>query len=297
MAYTLDADVSGSIDIDEYIDFVTRTVDLNDEDSILESASMLKALSNNSEFIATRFNDELLAWSEFQTGNGYSSQTLMLGQGEKFAVRANMWVPTGADRDIWDWESHLYAYSRPHDHNFSFMTVGYFGPGYETSIYEYDPRAVVGTAGETVDLEFLEDTSLPAGKVMFYRASRDIHVQAPPPAFSMSINLMIVSADFGSRDQYWFDLESQKVTGHVQTPAASQMLMCHLARWFASDSTMDTLDHLTERAINPRVRLAALDSLAAMQPGERETLVRRAADDPSPLVQDFANGTPSDGPT
>ncbi|MFC5008771.1 hypothetical protein [Nocardioides plantarum] len=80
MAYTLDADVSGSIDIDEYIDFVTRTVDLNDEDSILESASMLKALSNNSEFIATRFNDELLAWSEFQTGNGYSSQTLMLGR-------------------------------------------------------------------------------------------------------------------------------------------------------------------------------------------------------------------------
>jgi hypothetical protein len=60
---------------------------------------------------------------------------------------------------------------------------------------------------------------------------------------------------------------------------------------------MDTLDHLTRQAVNPRVRLAALDSFAAMQPGELETLLRRAADDPSPLVQDFADGTPSDGST
>lgn len=287
MAYTLDAEVTGNIGIEEYLDYVDRAIDLNDEDSILESAEMLKALSNNTEFIAEKFNEELLRWSDFQHGNGYSSQTLMLGQGTKFAVRANMWVPTGVDRDIWDWESHLYAYSRPHDHNFSFMTVGYFGPGYETQIYEYDPTSITGTAGEPVDLEFLEDTTLPTGKVMYYRASRDIHVQAPPSAFSMSLNLMIVSADFGARDQYWFDLEEGRVTGHVQTPAASQLMMCHLARWFASDSTLDTLDQLTERAVNPRVRLAALDSFAALRPDNVEQLARRAENDPSPLVQLF----------
>jgi hypothetical protein len=136
-------------------------------------------------------------------------------------------------------------------------------------------------------MEFLEDTSLPTGKIMYYRACRDIHVQAPPSAFSMSLNLMIVSADFGARDQYWFDLSEGRVTGHVQTPAASQLLMCHLARWFGADSTLDTLDQLSERAVNPRVRLAALDSSAILRPDDLEQLARRAGDDPSPLVQQF----------
>ena len=31
-----------------------------------------------------------------------------------------------------------FFYHVPHDHNFSFLTVGYLGPGYWSEYYEYD---------------------------------------------------------------------------------------------------------------------------------------------------------------
>jgi hypothetical protein len=285
MAYTLPHDIDGNISLEEYLDAVSRTLDVNDEDSILATAPLLAALANNRDFLVDRFNKELLGWQNFQPANGYSSQTLMLGAGPRFAVRANMWVPIDVDRTMWDWESKLYAYSRPHDHNFSFLTVGYLGPGYRTQIFEYEPTSIAGVAGEDVDLQFLEDTELPEGKIMFYRASRDIHSQEPPPAFSMSLNLMVVSAGLGARDQYWFDLDKGKVTGYVQTPATSQLMMCQLAQWFPDDSTADALDQVAASAPSARVRAAAYGSLAVLRPDSAESLSKRAAADPDPLVQ------------
>ena len=46
-----------------------------------------------------------------------------------------------------------FFYHVPHDHNFSFLTVGYLGPGYWSEYYEYDYGEVVGMPGEKVDLQ------------------------------------------------------------------------------------------------------------------------------------------------
>ncbi len=48
----------------------------------------------------------------------------MLGAGAGYAVRANMRVPVLNAGAMWDWESKLHDYSRPHDHNFSFLAIG-----------------------------------------------------------------------------------------------------------------------------------------------------------------------------
>ena len=41
-----------------------------------------------------------------------------------------------------------FFYHIPHDHNFSFLTVGYIGPGYWSDYYEYDHDSVLGAPGE-----------------------------------------------------------------------------------------------------------------------------------------------------
>lgn len=71
------------------------------------------------------------------------------------------------------------------------MTVGYYGPGYETELYQYNPKEVNGYVGETVELEHLGRTKLPNGRVMVYREKVDVHTQFPPAQLSVSLNLMV----------------------------------------------------------------------------------------------------------
>lgn len=130
---------------------------------------------------------------------------------------------------------------------------------------------------------------------MYDRASRDVHAQEPPPAFSMSINLMVASVGLGARDQYWFDLERSVVTGYVQTPATSRIMLCRLARWFPNESTAGALEEVATTAVNARVRSAAYESLAALRPGDGASVWQRALADTDPLVRHAAT-TALDGP-
>src|SRR5262249_39292837 len=156
-------------------------------------------------------NQELKAWREFQPENAYTAQTLLLAKGKDFIIRANIWEPPASSGDERDWQNSLYYYLIPHDHNFSFMTVGYLGSGYETTLYERDPDLIEDVPGQSPPIRFVERTSLPQGKVMLYRAFRDIHRQEHPKEFSISLNLMLAQPQLNTRDQYFYDFELEKV--------------------------------------------------------------------------------------
>jgi hypothetical protein len=279
MALTLDVTTDKAISLEEYLDHVATAVDVRDQDAVVESAGALKALANNRSFLVDKLNAELMNWSAFQPDNGYSSQTLALGGGDGFFVRANMWTPPSRGNDTWEWENKLYAYSQPHDHNFSFLTVGYLGSGYATSIYEYDPATVAGLAGEDVALTFLEETTLPQGKIMFYRASRDVHSQEHPEEFSISLNLMIISPEISASSQYWFDLENRKIKDHVQNAGTGRIALCKLASFIANGETVEALERISSGHLLPRVRAAAYASLAHVLKGAGDRVWERAADD------------------
>ncbi|WP_437753452.1 hypothetical protein [Sorangium sp. So ce1389] len=288
MAITIETNTKESISLEEYLEHVSTSVDLRDEDQVLASAEKLRALANNRQFLVERINRELLDRSAFQTTNAYSSQTLALGGGQGFFVRANMWLPPAEASGVTDWESQLYAYSRPHDHNFSFLTVGYWGSGYWTSIYEYDPERVIGFPGEEVKIRFLEKTSLPRGKVMFYRASRDIHTQEHPEEFSISLNLLLASPGLNNDSQFWFDLESGRIKNYVQSAASGRLMLCRAARYVGDGRTVTALENLAERHHFPRVRAAAYDALAALEAGFAVRIWARALDDKHAYVQHAA---------
>jgi hypothetical protein len=242
-------------------------------------------LSNNSTFLTERVNQELADLANFQKANDYSAQTLQLGRGRNCFVRANMWFPRSGKTDDVEWENSLFAYELPHDHNFSFLTVGHYGPGYATSIYEYDPESVVGYPGEQVAISFLEHTTLPAGKVMFYRASKDIHSQEEPFGFSISLNLMVNSPELAMRNQYWFDLTNGTIKSCIQNAGSARLMVCRMAAYLHNGQTADLLDQISQKYFHPATRGMAYQALATIHAGDSEHIWQKALRDTAPLVR------------
>src|SRR4051794_7928095 len=287
MAFTLSADSSESISLREFVDHVSAHVDVRDTDQLLEAADLLRALGNNPSLLADELNAELrtsLNSDSCYTADGYSAQTLLLARGPGFVVRANIWLPPAATAAERDSQRRLNSYQLPHDHDFSFLTVGYWGSGYATSIWEYDPNSVVGLPREHVDLTFLEDTTLPRGKVMFYRASRDVHSQEYPEELSVSLNLLVLPEE-GPSAQYMFDPAEGVITGIVPNAAQNRVSLCWLAQHLGNGETADRLDALARAHPEPHLRWAAYRSLLALERSAAEDVLAPALVDDDAFVR------------
>ena len=288
MALTLDCDTADVLGLDAYVDHMRSNVDFADLECVLASAPRLRALANNRHFLVDLFNGFLARYQRAQALTGYAPHSFTLAASPRFYVRANVWTRPHAEPRRKSLEEKLFSYGRAHDHNFSFMTVGYLGPGYETSIYEYDFDSVTGHAGEEVALKFLETTTLGEGKVMFYRASRDVHIQAPPPSLSISLNLMIIEPAALLRDQFAFDLERRTISAYVATLSSKRVSLLTLAAYLGNCETADLLESVAKRHPCRRTRLAATQACARLRPADADRLWNRASRDPEELVREAA---------
>jgi hypothetical protein len=289
MALTLSCELNRSLTMRDFNERVAEVLDREEtEDALQECAPLLKALSNNGTVVTEKLNEELANWKDFQGTNQHTAQTMLLGGGRNFRVRANIWTPLSSDISVGEAERRLFFYNVPHDHNFSFLTVGYFGPGYQTVIYEYDSRTVSGLPGEQVAMHFKERTSLSRGKVMLYRAGRDIHSQEHASAFSVSLNLLMDTPEVKTRNQFFFDFESETIAGFVPHPVASRMMICQLATRVGDGRTAELLDTIAEVHPFPRLRAAACEALIHLIPLEAEKFRERAANDVHPIVRKAA---------
>lgn len=241
--------------------FATRGFDPADEDSLLAGAEALKALGGNPTFLGDLLIDNLKAGYRDEATNAYGPQVVMLANpADDCFLRANIW-PSREDGMLAASGGDAFAFAMPHDHNFSFLTLGYFGPGYWSDYYEFDYEDVAGWTGEPVDLRFTERARLSPGKVMLYRAHRDVHVQHPADALSVSINVMHTAPHQNWFDQYSFDTDTRTVSGIVTQGASEVALRLavalgigegqHVARDFARHHPSD------------RMRLAAWEALAS----------------------------------
>lgn len=208
-------------------------------------------------------------------------------------IRANVWRPLCEDVGRREFEANLFAYHRAHDHNFSFLTVGHFGPGYMTDIYTYDRQGFEGYVGERVRLKLVERTMLTAGKVMLYEAGKDIHTQYPPAAVSVSLNLIALSDANRVSDQYFFDTDRMTLSGYADTQVTKRVSLVAMAGYVFNDDTLDVLIHLGRQHPCPRTRLQALNSLAQAYPGEFERWRSLAMNDSMQLVRSFGSNAPS----
>lgn len=283
MALTIPVETDRSISLEEYLDFARTRLDNRDLDGVCDSVPQLAQLANNRSFLTKKLTQELSSWRTFQPTNAFTAQSFLLGSGETFYLRANIWMPAHELELPTERGNYLFSYQIPHDHNFSFLTIGYWGSGYETTIFEYDRAAVAGLAGERVDLRFLERTSLPRKKVMFYRALRDVHSQEPPAEFSISLNLVLPLP--GHEEQLFFDLGSSTITGHAPPAGAGGVLLCRLAKYVGDAHSATALEAIAERHSCRRTRAAAYDSWAALASGSEAQIWKKALADSAELVR------------
>ena len=277
MAHSWNLDTIDSISFDDFLDYLRSRGGSLFHDRLDETALYLRRIANNRRFLVEQLNHDLKNLKTFQGNNLYTPQVFMLKVEDRFLIRAAIWeAPRGRVSD------EMFFYEDAHDHNFSFFTVGYHGPGYRTRIYEYDHAELIGHPDEPVRLEFLEETTLPLGKVLLFRRGRDVHIQYPPRAVSISVNVL-EKLDEPRPDQYFFDLDAGRSLGKAdRTPG---LVLIRLASALAAEESIDLLGEIMVSHASPRIRLAAYDAVARQRGA---ATWERAMDDASRLVRHVA---------
>ncbi|MES2683269.1 MAG: hypothetical protein V4650_07075 [Pseudomonadota bacterium] len=286
MALILNCPNTNQISVEEYLNHIESKVDLRDPDSVIASAHMLRALANDRNLVVSRLN----AYVEeaFGASGLASAQVILLGRRKDFYVRANLW-PSAADVGAGRMYQDQFSYNIAHDHNFSFLTVGYLGPGYETDIYEYDYDKVEGYVGEKVDIRFLEKVRFAANMAMYYRPSRDLHIQYPPSEMTITLNLMIVPPEIRLREQYEFDLATKTISRlPSELEASRRVAFVMLSARLGDGNTAQLLEDLAQQHPCRRTRLTAWQSLSVLRPDEAQRFWEKASADSAPLVANHA---------
>ncbi|MEY2441081.1 MAG: hypothetical protein QOJ46_507 [bacterium] len=280
MAATIPSECTESSTLDEFVDFCESHPELQQREFAMQHADRLRALANNKRFLTAWLNDELSDVYHFQERNDFEPPTFLLHRGGWFTIRAVVWL--ALDEQLMS--PSMFSYYDAHDHLFDFLTCGYYGPGYRTVIYRYDYDAVVGYPGEDVALEFVEDTLLSPSKLMYYYASRDVHVQYPPEDLSISLNLILPRPKPNPRRQYWFDIERRQIAEHFGDMPMRRSILA-AARLVGDGNTDELLLGLGQRHECARTRVLALQTLAARHPAREEEFQRVGAADASPYVR------------
>ncbi len=226
MPRLIEGAAAAPIGLDELVDHCeSAAFDPRDEAGLEVAAPWLRGLAANRDFLADIAIAELKTRCAGQKrDNPYSAQVMLLRPpGGKYVLRAAFW-PAERDHVVRMSGTAPFLYHVPHDHSFDFLTVGYLGPGYWSDYYDYDGESVTGLAGEPVALRFVERSALSEGRMLLYRANRDIHAQRPADALSVSLNILATAPDQGWRRQYRFDLE-KSVIAQCMTLSSAQLLL------------------------------------------------------------------------
>ncbi len=278
MVHIQDDQVEKIFTLPEFVEHVESHVDVEDYDSIVENAWALRALANDRNFVLDGYHDELKRHWHAEAANVQSSQTVRLAAGDGFYVRSNIWLPIRASVHE-PFERQLYSYDLAHDHNFDFVTVGYFGSGYETDLYSYDYDAVDGFVGEQVEIREHGTHMLSPGRIMVYRGGRDIHIQRTPADVSVSLNLLCTPKDMHKTQQYLFDVGSRTIVNGAGDLGSMRMFVLELMRHINDENTVDLLSGFVVGHSSPRSQAYALNVLRDLDPLEAEHVSGRVSSD------------------
>lgn len=261
------------------------------EERLANTALWLRRLNNNRYFLGDMLIDRLKQGDQSDAfESSYSPQAIVLSpMQDNVFLRANIW-PSERDQCFHASGAKTFVYGVPHDHNFSFLTCGYLGPGYRSDYYDYDYSDVAGYAGEKPKLRFVERSALAQGKMMLYRAHQDIHSQIPPESLSVSINVMHVDPAQSWFDQYGFDLEQQTIT-KVLSPNSTEVFM-RVAVATGAEEALDLAEQFGRSHPSDRLRLACFESRALLlsEQSEKDQLWREAELSGSRMLEAVAHG-------
>jgi hypothetical protein len=212
---------------EEFADWADKNIDPLCDQSIISASDKLYELNQNKSFIIESICEKMMLLSSGSLNASSSQSTLHAARRNKngsIVVRSVLWTPrTNVSDRARLLQDSVLTYSLPHDHNFSLLTIGHWGPGYTTEIFEYRNEEIVGYEGELVDIKFKEKVKLSEDKILFFKANNDIHTQFYPDDVSISLNVMVIENDAELKPQYVFDTEKGLIKGILQGHKISQL--------------------------------------------------------------------------
>jgi len=290
MPQLIECDEPRQCSLEECVEALAKApFDPADPDNVQASVRWLRKLTNNRSFLGDFLINQLKdQYRNPAVQSGYGPQAIALSDkvGGTF-LRANIW-PSERDHCFQSSGAKTFVYGVPHDHNFSFLSSGYLGPGYRSDYYEYDYETVAGYAGEKVPLRFVERSALAEGKMMLYRAHHDIHSQIPPERLSVSLNIMHIGPAQGWHDQYGFDLEEGTVA-RVLSPNSTEVFL-RMAIATGQDEALDLAQQFGQRHPSDRLRLASYEARALLidDSAQRDALWQEAEQSGCRMLQGVA---------
>lgn len=277
------------ITLEAFIEEVERHVDPYEPKSFRQAAPALAALARNTQFAAQILCDRLKNWDSRDAIHGYDQEAIILHQGPNYAIRMLAWRPPDTDTEEQAHRLRLAPYGFCHNHTFTLLTVGYLGPGYRTEIYQAHVNELIGYAGESVPLEFVEETHLSQGQIMLYHPWCHFHRQAQPEALSFSLNLIAPDPRTHFRDQWIVDTECRKIEDlDGQGVATKDTLRALIAELETPESLINVLEMLAKTHPEPEMRDFAYEIWAGISSAEYEIIWRQALHDASFRVRTLA---------
>ena len=205
------------VTVDELVSFLDNSPYIErfrhsvyDSKDMQVAASWLRALASAKTCLVARIMAELDDPQTFQVSNPGQAQSFLLHPGEYYTLRLMLWAPS---------EKKVLAplsYGFVHDHDFDLMSAGVYGPGYRTSLYQFDYDEPAHQHQGLARLNYQGEAGLKEGETIYYFASKDVHRQYSPVSLSVSVslNLLIRKPDAGIR-QTVFDLSGPPENGIV----------------------------------------------------------------------------------
>ncbi len=268
MSVSVSARSRNIIGLSEFMELYRQgKYDASDPESLVEAAPILAALNNNKDFLGEFILDQLKTSLSYQRDNFYGPAVLKLGNPtETTMMRANIWAAKTDDE--YKRAPKSFVYGVPHDHNFNFLTIGHFGPGYSSLFYEYDYETVEGYTGEKPSLNKIGYKTLKPDQVMLYRAHQDIHCQYAPESLSITINVMDVSPDHLFKDQYIFDKDMNSIDNVISQRCSPDLF--EVAGALGDEEITECLIHISEKHDSSYARASAFRSAVRSIENEKD---------------------------
>jgi hypothetical protein len=272
--------------LDEFMGIAGKLVDPSRPETLELMQEPLWRLARNRTLFTSRIQHDLASWRNPERLSFYTSQSCVLAKSGDLLVRFNIWPTLPDDPRRRKVLSNLLSYYDFHDHNFSFLTANVFGPGYRTRVYEYDGRGVIGYPGEQLALQDLGMHTLDFETVLLFVGGRDIHQQLPPDSLSMSVNLMLTSAESSLINQYYFDPAAARISGYVESLSTRRVNGISFASQLGDDETVQLLSEIAASHPCDRSRAEALFELEKLRPEDDAVAqVRVELQEASPLLR------------
>jgi hypothetical protein len=256
-----------SIELDDFCDHIEQNFDLSDRQQFLAAAPALRKLANNKELFRRAALQTLKAALD-PDGFNIAPAYMILNdhRPSKFTVRANLWpaLRPGA----WQETRDIFSYDLKHDHTFTFLTANYFGPGYTTKVW-VNPHAGLQAMkiGDIADLQYQGEFQLCDDTLLFFERFTDVHIQLPPVADSVSLNLVLRDPEETMYPQHAFETDSGKVVAYPNgSPLKNKLIFARLLATSDDPELADVLDwaaHKETSRVHREALLSAKDQILA----------------------------------